>query len=105
MTNIYELFKEEIWHPDDCTEYVWYCSDGYVHYTTDNNVDDLFLGNGDSYCGEVEGELEKDGYIIFTINSGCGYSYQAIFKMSNKQNEEKYWESYYEEQEEDEEDE
>lgn len=102
MTNIYELFKEEIWQPEDCTAYIWTGGYGEVSYNKDNDIDSLFNGDGDTYSGEVESEFEKDGYIIFTLKSGCGYSYQAIFKMSNKQDEDAYWESVDNEEGEDE---
>lgn len=95
--NIYDLFKEEIWQPEDCTEYVWYYSNHSVYYNKDGDVDALFNGDGNTYGGEVDFEFEKDGYVIFTLDSGCGYSYQAIFKMSNKQDEDAYWESVDEE--------
>jgi hypothetical protein len=85
MTNIQELFKEEIWQPDDLTNAVWFTDCGEVSYNKDKNTNDLFEGDGETYSGGYTDYTEKGGYVIMTIDSYCGYSYQAIFSLSLKQ--------------------
>ena len=87
-TNIYEVFKDEIWQPEDLTDCIWHSNHGEVVYNKEGNVDDLFSGDGDTYSGCDKWRVEKEGYIIFVLDDGCGGDYQAIFSLKNKQDEE-----------------
>jgi hypothetical protein len=93
-TNIYELFKDHIELPADYTECLWYVRYDQVTWTEGDELSDLFNGDGDTYSCEVK-EMGKEigGYIIYTLRDGWGGEYQAIFKMSKEQDEDKYWES------------
>ena len=85
MNDVYELFKEHIYLPDDFTEVVWYEDNGTVCWNSDGSVEDLVNGNGDTYQCEIRGGgIVIDKYIMFLLDSGCGYNYQAIFSLNNK---------------------
>lgn len=85
MADVYELFKDEIWKPDDVTNYVWYeWAGGEVFWNTENNIEDLKNGDGATYCGEVIVDVVKGDYTLYVLNDGCGNKYQAIFDLRNK---------------------
>lgn len=86
MADIYKLFEDGIWKPEDLTSYIW-CADNYeVSWNTDNNLEDLEESNGMTYSGEIYGEgEERDFYVILTLRDGCGGMFQAIFDLRNKQ--------------------
>lgn len=85
-----ELFEEHIDFPEDNTKVCWYvyCGDS-IHYNTDNNVEDLLEGNGQTYSGLIKGNpVELEGYVMYTLDSECGFDYQAIFSNNLKVEEE-----------------
>lgn len=84
MTDVYELFKEEIWMPDDFTYCIWYDNGEELSWNIENNIEDLENGDGDTYCGEVLVNLVKGDYALYVLNDGCGNKYQAIFDLRNK---------------------
>ncbi len=93
-SKLLKLFKEHIDFPEDHTKVCWQSDVDQVVYNTDNNVDDLMSQNGETYSGEIRGEpVEIDGYILYTLDSGCGWDYQAIFSAALKVDEDEYWES------------
>jgi len=59
-TSIYEVFKDEIWQPEDHTDHIWTASCESLSYNTENKVDDLFNEDGETYSGDIQGEIEKD---------------------------------------------
>lgn len=80
-----KLFEEHINFPEDNTKVCWCVSYDSVMYNTDNNVDDLLDQNGETYSGVIKGEpVEIDGYVMYTLDSECGFDYQAIFKLDLK---------------------
>lgn len=84
-----ELFKDHIDFPEDNTKVCWYADRDQVVYNTDNNIEDLFDQNGQTYSGEIRGEpVEIDGYVFYTLDSLCGFDYQAIFSSALKVEEE-----------------
>lgn len=91
MIDIYKLFGNEIWLPDDCTNCIWHRTDCEVSWGDD--LDDLMMGDGDTYSCEVYGKVERDGYVLYTLYDGCGNKIQAIFKLDNEVNEDEYWEA------------
>lgn len=100
MTDIYELFKKEIWKPADLTKTIWYhCAVDELTYST-GTIDELMNGEGDTYSFSVSGEFEKDGFVIFDLQDDYGGpEFQAIFDLSKKQDEDAYWESVDSEEE------
>lgn len=80
-----ELFKEHIYFPEDHTKVCWTENGGEISYNKENNVEDLLDGNGETYSGEVrEGPIEIDGYVMYLLDSSCGFDYQAIFSLAFK---------------------
>lgn len=102
MTDIYKLFKEETWKPDNLTDVCWYrgCIDELT-YNKGGDIDELMNGNGNTYTYQVQSEKEKVGFVIFTLQDDYGgSSFQAIFDLSKKVDEDKYWEEVDNEDEE-----
>lgn len=91
--NIYELFKEETWKPDNLTDCLWYGDFDTLTYNKEGNVHELMNGDGNTYQYEVRSSFEKEGFIIFTLQDDYGgSSFQAVFDLSKKVDEDKYWE-------------
>lgn len=101
MTNLYETFKDEIWGPDDNTQFSWFEKHREVHWNDDNDLADLFEGDGETYSCEMYGSgLERDGLVLYTLHNGCGDKIQAIFDLSKKVDEDEYYNSLEEQDEE-----
>ncbi|MNX90370.1 hypothetical protein D3C86_1224160 [compost metagenome] len=99
MTNVYEVFKEYIWLPDDLTDCLWYEEYRTVYWTEGDCLKDLFNGDGDTYSCEVYSQVEKDGYVMYTLFDGCGNKVQSIFSLDKKQDQAKFWKEFEEEDE------
>ncbi len=41
MTDVYKLFKEEIWMPEDLTNCIWCERYGEIFWNTQNNIEHL----------------------------------------------------------------
>lgn len=93
-----KLFKEYVWTPDDYTEICWSEDVDELTYNTDNDIDALMNGDGNTYSGRIKSYVELDGYVLLTIDSEQGWDYQAFFSVDKKVDANKYWD----EQEEDE---
>lgn len=101
MTNIYKLFKEETWKPDDLTSVIWFSGNDELTYNQHSNLHEMMNGDGMTYSYQVRGEIEKGGFVIFTLQDDCGGdSFQAIFDLSKKVDEDNYWEEFEEGEEE-----
>lgn len=102
MTDIYKLFEKETWTPDDRTAYIWYkVAIDELSFNKDDDVNNLMNGDGLTYSYNVISEVERDGFVIFTLqNDYGGESFQAIFDLSKKVDEDKYWEEVDNEDEE-----
>ena len=91
-TKLMEIFKDHIHFPEDCTDLCWTESNDEISYNKENDVSDLMDGNGETYSGSVKSSIELEGYIMYELDSGCGWDYQAIFSRALKVDEVKYWE-------------
>lgn len=102
MTDIFKLFEKEIWTPDDCTEYVWVRgSVDQMSFNKEGNVNDLMNSDGNTYTYDIHFEVERGGFVIFALQDDYGgSSFQAIFDLSKKIDEDKYWEEVDNEDEE-----
>lgn len=70
-----ELFLDDIWYQD---------TNGYVHWNSQGNMDDLMNGDGESYSEDSYGDsVTVDGYVLFMLGDSCGGKGQVIFKLSN----------------------
>lgn len=93
-SKLLKLFKDHIEFPEDNTKVCWSISYGSIVYNTDNNIDDLMEQNGQTYSGEIRGELVViDGYVMYKLDSQQGFDYQAIFSLALKVDEDEYWEN------------
>lgn len=82
MTDIYKLFEQESWKPEDYTESYWYEDIDYICWCDEGSDPDEWE---ESYSSDRVREVtEKDGYKIATLDDGCGGRYQAIFDLSKK---------------------
>lgn len=100
VTTIYKLFEKEIWTPDDYTQYIWFRgSVDELSFNKTGSVDELM--NGDTYSFNVSFEVKRESFVIFALqNDYGGESFQAIFDLSKKVDEDKYWEDVENEDEE-----
>lgn len=84
-----EVFEEHIYFPEDYTKVCCPVDGSEISYNKDNNVENLFDGNGETYSGYIkEGPVEIDGYVMYLLDSSCGFDYQAIFSLALKVEEE-----------------
>ena len=82
MTDIYKLFEEEIWKPEDYTRFYWYEEPWMIGWSDESGPPDEWE---ESYSTErVRHVTERGGYRIVTLDDGCGGQYQAIFDLNKK---------------------
>lgn len=74
--------------PEMCLDCPWTETESEVIYNKENNTEDLLGGDGETYSGEIRNRAEFDKYVIFDLDSGCGWDYQIIFSLENKVEEE-----------------
>lgn len=87
MSDIYKIFEDEIWMPDDFTNCIWYDNGEELSWNLENDIIDLENGDSATYTAEkLDGGVGvvKDPYVIYTLHDGCGNAYQAIFDLRNK---------------------
>lgn len=66
----------------DCA---WRRDEYTVEWNTDNNLDDLEGGDGDTYSLETyEGTAEYDGYLVLNAHTGCGETMTHFFNLSKE---------------------
>ena len=94
-TNIYEVFKDEIWQPEDLTKVLWYEDvDCNIVYNEDGCIENLFNGDGNTYSYGSYHITTKGDLHLVVLTDDCGHdSFQAIFSLKNRQDEDKYWDS------------
>lgn len=84
--DIYKLFEKEIWKPDDFTDCFWYENTWGINWSYEGeesqNPDDW--ENGGYVTDRVRNKTVRDGYMIATLDDGCGGQYQAIFSVSKE---------------------
>lgn len=85
--NALELLKEHLVMPEDLTECKWFhdTQSDSVSWTTEEDIDMLYDGEGETFSEiSLEGVVEVDGYVLFTLSDSCGGSGQVIFSETNK---------------------
>lgn len=76
-----EVFQEDRWAPYDQTRSYWYRRYGEFYYSENDDVKNPDEWDGGGYSSErVRQFIEKDGYILVTMDDDCGGQLQAIFK-------------------------
>ena len=71
--------------PDIELKAPWIIRQGFeLAYNTDENEGDLLEGDGATYSGEIKDQRTLGEYVIFTIDSSCGYGYQIILSTANE---------------------
>lgn len=81
-----QKFDDHLVKPDLFLEEIWFehCN-GSVSWNSENSIDDLINGDGQTYCEESYADsVEIDGFVLFTLGDSCGGQGQVIFKLSNK---------------------
>lgn len=85
MNPLFELFYDDIDWPEVYNDAVWTKNGEELSYNLAGSVEDLENGDGDTYGGQILGiGVKKEGYVLYTVDSGCGYDYQVILKLANK---------------------
>jgi hypothetical protein len=85
--NALEVLKEHLVMPEDLTECKWFhdTQSNSVSWTSEEDIDMLYDGAGETFSeASLEGVVEIDGYVLFTLSDSCGGSGQVIFLASNK---------------------
>lgn len=87
MTNIYELFKEDIPVPEDLTERYWYRSNGNIYWNVGDECNPIEPEEwGARYTAEsIQDIVVREGFLLVT-DSGYLGTYQFIFNKSNEVN-------------------
>lgn len=74
--------REHIWEPEDYTYAAWKREYGGVTWFEGDWDDEC---NDESYFSErLRNVHESNGYMIGTLDDGCGGRYQAIFDLSKE---------------------
>lgn len=56
-----------------------------LYYNTDNNIEDLFNGDGNTYGGYLpEGYKENAKYLVANIDTQCGQWITEIFDVTKR---------------------
>lgn len=79
--------------PDDITKYIWWSDGNTVSWNTDNNLEDLYLEQGNTYQQVIEHEgrgVIIQNCIIMLIDDSCGGRGQVIFNLDMKVKEPDY---------------
>lgn len=85
MTDIYKLFEEETWKPEDYTDRFWYKDTWGIYWSEEDDEQDPEEWEDGGYSSDrVRGKVERNGYMIVVLDDDCGGQYQAIFDL-NKQ--------------------
>lgn len=71
--------------PDIELKAPWLIRQGFeLAYNTDEDEEGLLEGDGSTYSGEIKDQRTVGDYVIFTLDSGCGYDYQVILSSANE---------------------
>lgn len=77
---IYEFGDKTIDGPSDYTDRYWTQTTWGIKWTEEGGeIDDEF-----EYISEYRKMTKTNHYMICTIDSGCGYTYQAVFDLSKE---------------------
>ena len=78
-------FGDEVWQPEDCTTSYWYRKWGELYYSEayEESTDPDEWEN--SYSSDrVRQYVEQGGFVLVTLDDGCGGQYQAIFNKDKE---------------------
>lgn len=78
---------EEIDHPVliEIVDCIWSGGEFEYSWNTDDDVDDLENGDGDTYSVEVRGGVsEYDGYLVINADTGCGETVTYLFNLEKE---------------------
>ncbi|MNR21141.1 hypothetical protein D3C85_1380250 [compost metagenome] len=82
MTNLIELFKDEIWKPEDYTSSWWQKTSWGIRWSEEGDNPDEWE---DEYSSErTRCKVERDGFILIELDDDCGGIYQAFFDKSKE---------------------
>ena len=69
----------------EIVDHAWRRDEYRVEWNTDNNLDDLEGGDGDTYSVEMyESTAEYDGYLVVNAHTGCGETVTYFFNLSKE---------------------
>lgn len=72
-------------HLAEFIETCWYIENDEIHWNGDNNLTDLYHGDGETYSGELnEGMSEWEGYTVANYDNGCGCMITGLFNNKCK---------------------
>lgn len=75
-----EQFRGSIWKPDDYTRAFWKRDTWGVSWSENDEEDENPVFWGESYSSDIFREvIESGGYVLATVEDGCGGRYQIIF--------------------------
>lgn len=82
---------------DDMTDCIWSTDNASVRWNTEGNMNDLFLGDGDTYSVEIGYKRkETESFVIYEqCYDLCGGRCTLVFSKSLEQNEEDWEEEYW----------
>lgn len=82
--NIYNIFSDLIEVPDIIT-CAWYSDEYSVYWNDDDNLLELYEGEGDTYSVEVYGKtVEREGYIFVNFRDCTGRDGQMILQKDKR---------------------
>jgi hypothetical protein len=56
-----------------------------IHWNTDDNLEDLENGDGDTYCGsQTESYTEWEGYLVVNLDTDMGYWMTYLFPLDKE---------------------
>lgn len=66
-------------------KHMWFKSGSDICENQDNNKEDLFEGDGNTYGWEVRYiRYEDDDFLLAKVDNGCGDQYYALFLKENE---------------------
>lgn len=82
---------------DDMTDCIWYVSYSAVYWNTEENVNDLFNHDGETFSVEIGYKRkETESFVIYEqCYDLCGGRCTLVFSKSLEQNEEDWEEEYW----------
>jgi hypothetical protein len=64
---------------------MWYEKDGEVYLNSDQDLEDLLLGDGNTYSFEIKGHIYfQDDAQFFNVNDGCGETITLVLNVGNE---------------------
>lgn len=86
-----EIFKEDVWLPQDLTRVHWYRAHGEFYYSEDGDPPNPEEWS-DRYSSDRVREYVTRGrdYVLVTLDDDCGGQFQAILLRSKEVNPDDY---------------